>query len=122
MKSSARILRYLPGSILCSHSLVFSTKNTNVFILHLYYKCMAMTVAQVRLPEGLMDEVEKLVTKGFYTNKSDVIRDALRKLILEKQAGSVQNTGDSVKEIREIRKRLSKGFTLKDLNEINALG
>ena len=83
---------------------------------------MAMTVAQVRLPEGLMDEVEKLVTKGFYTNKSDVIRDALRKLILEKQAGSVPNTGDSVKEIREIRKRLSKGFTLKDLDEINALG
>ena len=71
---------------------------------------MTMTVAQVRLPEGLMDEVEKLVTKGFYTNKSDVIRDALRKLVLEKQVSSVPNTGDSVKEIREIRKRLSKGF------------
>ena len=83
---------------------------------------MTMTVAQVLLPEGLMDEVEKLVTKGFYTNKSDVIRDALRKLVLEKQVSSVPNTGDSVKEIREIRKRLSKGFTLKDLNEINALG
>lgn len=83
---------------------------------------MTTTIAQVRLPEGLMDEVEKLVTKGFYTSKSDVIRDALRKLVLEKQIGSVQNTGDSVKEIREIRKRLSKGFTLKDLEEINALG
>ena len=83
---------------------------------------MTMTVAQVRLPEGLMDEVEKLVTKGFYTNKSDVIRDALRKLVLEKQVSSVPNTGDSVKEIREIRKRLSKGFTITDLDEINALG
>ena len=83
---------------------------------------MAMAVAQVRLPESLMEEVEKLVTKGFYTSKSDVIRDALRKLILEKQIGSVPNTGDSVKEIREIRKRLSKGFTIKNLDEINALG
>ena len=83
---------------------------------------MAMAVAQVRLPESLMEEVEKLVTKGFYTSKSDVIRDALRKLILEKQIGSVPNTEDSVKEIREIRKRLSKGFTIKNLDEINALG
>ena len=83
---------------------------------------MTMTVAQVRLPEGLMQELDELVNKGFYTNKSDVIRDAIRKLILENQIGSVPNTGDSVKEIREIRKRLSKNFTLKDLEEINALG
>ncbi|MEK6940021.1 MAG: ribbon-helix-helix domain-containing protein [Nanoarchaeota archaeon] len=83
---------------------------------------MTMATAQVRLPEGLMEEVERLVNKGIYTSKSDVIRDALRKLILEKQIGSVPNTGDSVKEIREIRKRLSEGFTLRDLDEINALG
>ena len=83
---------------------------------------MTMAVAQVRLPEGLMEEVDKLVAKGIYTSKSDVIRDALRKLILKKQVGSIPNTGDSVKEIREIRKRLSKSFSLKDLDEINALG
>ena len=83
---------------------------------------MTMAVAQVRLPEGLMEEVDKLVAKGIYTSKSDVIRDALRKLILKKQVGSIPDTGDSVKEIREIRKRLSKSFSLKDLDEINALG
>ena len=83
---------------------------------------MTMTIAQVRLPEGLMNEVDGLVRKGLYTNKSDVIRDALRKLILERQIGSVPNTGDSVKEIRTIRKNLSKSFSLKDLDEINALG
>jgi len=83
---------------------------------------MTMTVAQVRLPEGLMKEVDKLVDKGMYTNKSDVIRDAVRKLILEKQIGTVPNTGDSVKEIREIRKKLSKQVkTFKDIEEINAL-
>ena len=80
-----------------------------------------MTIAQVRLPEGLMNEVDGLVRKGLYTNKSDVIRDALRKLILERQIGSVPNTGNSVKEIRKIRKNLSKDFSLKDLDEINAL-
>ena len=65
---------------------------------------MTMTVTQVRLPQGLIEEVDKLVNRGIYTNKSDVVRDALRRLILEQQIGSVKNTGDSVKEIREIRK------------------
>ena len=35
--------------------------------------------------------------------------------------GSIPNKGDSVKEIREIRKKLSKNFTLNDLDKINAL-
>lgn len=84
---------------------------------------MAMEVAQVRLPERLMEEVDNLVDKGLYTNKSDVIRDALRKLILEKQIGTIPNTGDSVKEIREIRKKLSKEIkSFKDIEEINKLG
>ncbi|MBU0459998.1 MAG: ribbon-helix-helix domain-containing protein [Candidatus Woesearchaeota archaeon] len=83
---------------------------------------MTMEVAQVRLPERLMEEVDNLVDKGLYTNKSDVIRDALRKLILEKQIGTIPNTGDSVKEIREIRKKLSKEIkSFKDIEEINKL-
>jgi len=69
---------------------------------------MKMSVTQVRLPEGLITEIDKLVDKGFYTNKSDVIRDAIRKLVLEKQIGSIPGTGESVKEIRKIRKKLSK--------------
>ena len=39
--------------------------------------------------------------------------------MLEKQIGSIPNTGDSVKEIREIRKKLSKEKF--DLNELNKL-
>ena len=78
---------------------------------------MVMSVTQVRLPEGLVREVNALVKKGLYTNKSDVVRDALRKLILEKQVGSIPHTGDSVQEIRKIRKRLSKEKL--DLKEIN---
>jgi Arc/MetJ-type ribon-helix-helix transcriptional regulator len=78
---------------------------------------MTMTVTQVRLPQGLVDEIDKLINKGIYTNKSDVVRDALRKLILEQQLGSIKNTGNSVKEIRNIRKKLSKEKI--NLNEIN---
>ena len=83
---------------------------------------MTMAVAQVRLPEGLMQEVDVLVEKGLYTNKSEVIRDALRQLILERQIGSVPNTGDSVQEVREIRKKLSTDFSVEDLEDVNKLG
>ena len=81
---------------------------------------MEMAVTQVRLPEGLVKEIDKLVDKGFYTNKSDVIRDAIRKLVLEKQIGSIPDTGDSVKEIRDIRKKLSKEkLNLSEINQLN---
>jgi len=80
---------------------------------------MTMAVTQVRLPQGIIEEVDRLVEKGFYTNKSDVVRDALRRLILEKQVGSISNTGDSVKEIRAIRKKLSKeAFNLGAINKL----
>ncbi|MDD5086606.1 MAG: ribbon-helix-helix domain-containing protein [Candidatus Nanoarchaeia archaeon] len=81
---------------------------------------MEMTVTQVRLPKGLVKEMNKLVSKGFYTNKSDVVRDAIRRLIIESQIGSIKNTGDSVKEVREIRKKLSKEkFNLDEINKLN---
>lgn len=82
---------------------------------------MTMEVAQARLPDGLMKKVDSLVEKGEYSNRSDVIRDAVRKL-LEKQIGSIPNTGDSVKEVREIRKRLSKEVkSFKDIEKLNEL-
>jgi len=79
-----------------------------------------MSVTQVRLPQGLVKEVDKLVHSGLYATKSDVVRDALRRLILNQQIGSVKNTVNSVKEVREIRRKLSKQKI--DLNEINSLG
>jgi len=78
-----------------------------------------MSVIQARLPQGLIEEIDKLVEKGTHINRSDVMRDAIRRLVLEKQIGSIPNTGDSVKEIREIRKKLSKEKV--DLDEINKL-
>jgi len=83
---------------------------------------MTMSVTQVRLPSGLVKELENLVDKGLYANKSDVVRDAVRKLVLEKQVGLIPNRGDSVKEIREIRNRLSKEIkSFKDIKKINKL-
>lgn len=66
-----------------------------------------MDVTQVRIPNKLLEESQKLIDKGFYTNKSDVIRDALRKLILEYHIGSIPKQADSVKQIKLARKQLS---------------
>lgn len=88
----------------------------------MYYKrtTMTMSATQVRLPEGLIEEVDNLVARGMYASKSDVIRDAVRRLILEKQVGTIQDTKNSVKEVREIRKKLSKEkFSLSEINKLN---
>ncbi len=78
-----------------------------------------MDLIQVRLPEKLIAEIDSLVNKGLYASKSDVIRDAIRRLILHKQIGSIPNTGDSVKEIREIRKKLSnEKFDVRQINKL----
>ena len=85
---------------------------------------MPTAVAQVRLPKGVLDKIDTLVTEGDYTNRSDVIRVAVRKFLmhneLNKLIGTMKNTGDSVEEVRKIRKILSKQPI--DLDEINSLG
>ena len=78
---------------------------------------MSMSVTQVRLPDGLSKEIDTLVEKGLYSTKSDVVRDAVRKLILEKHVGSIPNKRNSVKEIRALRKQLSREKF--DINAIN---
>ena len=52
---------------------------------------MATIITQVRLPKGLLKELNKLVAKGFYTNKSDLIREALRQFVIGKEVSSQQN-------------------------------
>lgn len=69
---------------------------------------MTMSIIQVRLPDGLIHGLDHYVENGAYASKSDVVRDAIRRFLLQKQIGSIPNTGDSVKEVRAIRKKLSK--------------
>jgi len=70
----------------------------------------------VRLPNQLISQINSLIKKGIYINKSDAIRDAVRRLVLNEMVGIIPNTTNSVKEVKNIRKKLSKE---KDLNEIN---
>lgn len=67
----------------------------------------------------LLKRIDSMVKSGIYNNRSDVIRDAVRRFVWEKQIGSIPNKGDSVKQVREAREKLSKEKF--DLSEINNL-
>ncbi|MFH1650365.1 MAG: ribbon-helix-helix protein, CopG family [Candidatus Woesearchaeota archaeon] len=80
---------------------------------------MVMETLQIRLSKGMLNGLDSLVKTGLYSSRSDVIRDAVRRLTISSLVGIIPNKGDSVKEVREIRKVLSKQPF--DLNEINKL-
>lgn len=80
---------------------------------------MVMDIIQLRMSHGLVERMDSLVETGLYSNRSDVIRDAVRKLVLEQMIGIIPNKGDSVKEIRGLRKSFSKEkFDLKKINRL----
>ena len=84
---------------------------------------MVMDIIQVRLGHGLVERVDDLVETKIYGSRSEVIRDAVRRLVLDKMVGIIPNTGESVQEIKEIRKKLSKEIkSFKDIEKINKLG
>ena len=78
-----------------------------------------MDTIQVRLSHGLVKKIDNLVQTGVYSSRSDVLRDAVRRLVLDKLIGILPDIGDSVKDIRKIRTKLSKEKF--DLDEINKL-
>lgn len=69
---------------------------------------MTMEQVQLRMSKGLIDGIDDLVKEGKYASRSDVVRDAVRHLIVHSMVGIIPNTGDSVKEVRALRKKLSK--------------
>jgi len=82
---------------------------------------MVMDTLQIRMNKELLKRIDSLVKSGIYSNRSDVIRDATRRFVWEKEVGSIKNDGkNSVEQIREIRKKLSKEPI--DIDEINNFG
>ncbi len=80
---------------------------------------MVMDTLQIRMNKALLKRVDKLVKSGIYSNRSDVLRDAVRRFVWEKEVGSINHKGTSVREVRKIREKLSKETA--DLEKINNL-
>jgi len=80
---------------------------------------MVMETMQIRMNEQSVKELDKIVKTGFYANRADVIRDAVRRFIFESQVGTIKNNGNSIKEIRKTREKLSKEkINLKEINNL----
>ncbi|MFH0840394.1 MAG: ribbon-helix-helix domain-containing protein, partial [bacterium] len=54
---------------------------------HYYYLTMVMETLQIRLTKKLVEKLDDLVKEGLYPNKSEAVRDAVRRLILEQELG-----------------------------------
>lgn len=80
---------------------------------------MVMDTIQVRLGPGLVKKIDSLVDTGVYSSRSDVLRDAVRRLVIDKLIGIIPDKEDSVEEVRDLRKKVSKEKF--DLDEINKL-
>jgi Arc/MetJ-type ribon-helix-helix transcriptional regulator len=78
-----------------------------------------METMQIRMNEQSIKEVDRIVKSGFYANRADVIRDAVRRFIFESQIGTIKNNSNSIKEIKKTREKLSKERI--NLQEINNL-
>ena len=80
---------------------------------------MTMETMQIRMGSELIKRVDNLVKTGIYSNRSDAIRDAVRQLILKDFVGIISDNDNSVKQIRNIRNRLSnKKFNLNEINKL----
>ena len=79
---------------------------------------MTMDTLQIRMNKEILKRIDVLVKSGLYSNRSDVIRDAVRRFVWEKEAGSIGKKGDSVELIRNVRNKLSKEkINIKEINK-----
>lgn len=80
---------------------------------------MTMDTLQIRMNKELLKQIDILVKSGIYSNRSDVIRDAVRRFVWEREVYSIAKKGDSVKIIRDLRDKLSRQKI--SLDEVNNL-
>jgi len=72
-------------------------------------KRTAMETVQIRLTEDLIKMVDRLVERGIYSSRSEAVRDAVRKLVVESEIGSLAEKGAekaSVELVKEVRGKI----------------
>lgn len=80
---------------------------------------MVMDTLQIRMNPKLVKLIDSLVKSGVYSNRADVIRDAVRRFVWEKEVGSITKKGNSVEQVRKAREKLSKGkISIDELNNL----
>ena len=74
-------------------------------------KRLAMETLQIRLTGDLIRMVDRLVEQGIYSSRSEAVRDAVRKLVVESEIGSLAEKKaekTSVELVKEVRQKIWK--------------
>lgn len=72
-------------------------------------KRSAMETVQIRLTGDLIKMVDRLVERGLYSSRSEAVRDAVRKLVVESEIGSLAEKRaekTSVELVKEVRGKI----------------
>ncbi|MFH1683195.1 MAG: ribbon-helix-helix domain-containing protein [Candidatus Woesearchaeota archaeon] len=71
---------------------------------------MVMETIQIRLTKKLVEEIDELVNEGYYPNRSEAVRDAVRRMIMDTEEFEDVEDGDTdgpteiPEHVRELRK------------------
>ena len=80
---------------------------------------MVMDTLQIRINKELLRRIDSLVKSGIYSNRADVIRDAIRRFVWEKEVGSINNKENSIEQIRKFRSNsLNEEVNLDKINNL----
>jgi Arc/MetJ-type ribon-helix-helix transcriptional regulator len=83
---------------------------------------MVMDTLQIRISHETLDRIDRFIKTGEYSSRSDVIRDAVRRFVWDKEVGTISYKGNAVKAVRQARKVLSKeNMALDDINNLTKL-
>jgi len=72
-------------------------------------KKTAMETVQIRLTEDLIKMVDRLVKRGIYSSRSEAVRDAVRKLVVEREIGRLAEKRaekTSVELVKDVRGKI----------------
>jgi len=68
-----------------------------------------METVQIRLTEDLIKMVDRLVKRGIYSSRSEAVRDAVRKLVVEREIGRLAEKRaekTSVELVKDVRGKI----------------
>jgi len=67
-----------------------------------------MIPVQVRFTKKLIELIDELVEKGVYSNRSEAIRDATRKLVMTANSANSAENGSETAMQRQLQSQLNK--------------
>ena len=80
------------------HSYASNTRN-HISLVPQHFRGLDMRLIAVHLPERIVEDIQRLVDKGLYPNRSEAIRNAIRDLLKRELWESNMKTSGRMSEV-----------------------